>query len=92
MKKVLIITGLAVAVSVYSQSEPFTNAVFVAGGNVTVDNGPSSPVPVYLTSTPDSAESASTTFWQGVGVGFAWGGIAWIFRLVRQTARQNPEI
>jgi hypothetical protein len=49
-------------------------------------------LPVYIVSTPDSAESNSTIFWQGVGIGFAWGGIAWIFRLVRQTAKQNPEI
>jgi len=92
MKKILLLIGLAAAVSAYSKTEPVTNAVVVAGGTVTVDNGIASPLPVYLISTPDSVESASTTFWQGVGVGFAWGGIAWIFRLVRQTAKQNPEI
>jgi hypothetical protein len=92
MKKILFLVLLAVAVSADSQSEPATNVFFLSGGNVTIDNEPSSPVPVYIVSTPDSAESNSTTFWQGVGIGFAWGGIAWIFRLVRQTAKQNPEI
>jgi hypothetical protein len=92
MKKMLIITVLAVAVSACSQSEPGTNVFYLSGGNVTVNNDSSSPLPVYIVSTPDSAESNSTIFWQGVGIGFAWGGIAWIFRLVRQTAKQNPEI
>lgn len=30
--------------------------------------------------------------WQGLALGLTAGGIAWIFRLVRQTATQNPEI
>ena len=43
---------------------------------------------------PDSSSpwDDSTVFWAGLTLGFVWGGVAWIFRLVRQTAKQNPEI
>jgi len=94
MKLFLIITALAFAFNARAQSDSgsSTNAFYLSGGYVTVNNDSSSPVPVYIASTPDSADSNSTTFWQGVGIGFAWSGIAWIFRLVRQTAKQNPEI
>ena len=92
MKKLIIISLLAVAARACAQSDSGTNVVFLSGGYVTVNNDSSLPLPVYIVSTPDSAQSNSTTFWQGVGIGFAWGGIAWIFRLVRQTAKQNPEI
>jgi hypothetical protein len=33
-----------------------------------------------------------SAFWSGLFVGFAAGGSAWIFRMVRQAATQNPEI
>ena len=34
----------------------------------------------------------STVFWAGLTLGFVWGGVAWIFRLVRQAGKQNPEM
>ena len=105
MKKIFILTLLTAVVSVRAQTESGKvetvasplfinprNIVYVIAGRIAVDNTATSPVPVYLITPPENADSIATTFWQGVGVGFAWGGIAWIFRLVRQTAKQNPEI
>jgi len=43
-------------------------------------------------SSADAPWTDSQVFWAGMTLGFVWGGVAWIFRLVRQTARQNPEI
>jgi hypothetical protein len=39
---------------------------------------------VYLATSTDVIAVTSTIFWQGFAVGFAWAGIAFAFRLVRQ--------
>ena len=42
----------------------------------------------------NSAEDTTweTYFWSGLALGITAGGTGWIFRLVRQSAHQNPEI
>ena len=57
---------------------------------------PVPPTPVNIQNTPLpvtlSDEIYETVFTQGVGFGLFVGGIVFIFRMVRQVGRQNPEI
>ena len=72
----------------------------IAGHAVTVapigPEKPQTPTPVTIQNTPVpvtlSDDIYETVFTQGIGLGIFVGGMAFIFRLVRQVGRQNPEI
>ena len=84
------ISGFAVTVAPIGPEVPskVTSVEIVGGTNwVQVLASPNNPVPVSLN---DSAYD--TVFGQGMALGFFMGGIAFVFRLIRQVGRQNPEI
>ena len=84
------VSGIAVTVAPIGPEVPskVTSVEIVGGTNwVQVLATANSPVPVSLN---DSAYD--TVFGQGVALGFFMGGMAFVFRLVRQVGHQNPEI
>ena len=97
MKKLITITillatvsGFAVTVAPIGPEFPVAaTPVQITGGTnwVKILASSSNPVPVSL-----NDDAYDTVFGQGVALGFFMGGIAFVFRLVRQVGRQNPEI
>jgi hypothetical protein len=81
MKKSL--ASLAVAVCCIADGQT-NQPVFLAGWPDDLTGA----APLPVTNTDDY----STLFWAGVTLGLTWGGVAWQFRVVRQAAKQNPEI
>ena len=94
MKKLITTIIICIAASAFAVTvAPIGPEKPVAPTPVQIAGGTNSvkiiniPVPVTL-----SDDIYETVFTQGIGLGIFVGGMAFIFRLVRQVGRQNPEI